>query len=286
MVKFIPPGLGWHRDLPDPRDWSVEDVRARSLLDRLKRPKGGRSGRPAEVDWREYFPPIDDQRQLASASAHACLGLVSYFTRRASGEALDGSRLFLYKTTRLLLDWPGDRGAPLRATLKAMVRFGIPPEHLWPYDVNRFDEEPGPFLYSFANEYRSMVYVRLDSGDASGAQTLEAVRSYLAAGFPCAFGLSLPGSLSAEPEIPAPTAFDTVQGGHAAIAVGYDDRKRIRSSKGALLIRNSWGASWGDAGYGWLPFVYFQRKMAVDVWTLLRPDWLESGEFEQPLYPS
>ena len=111
------------------------------------------------------------------------------------------------------------------------------------------------------------------------------VKSFLAAGFPCTFGFSLPGSLSAEPDIPAPTDFDGVRGGQAVVAVGYDDRRRIRSSKGAVLIRNSWGPSWGDGGYGWLPYDYFERKLALDAWTLLKPEWLRSGEFRHPLGP-
>jgi C1A family cysteine protease len=64
--------------------------------------------------------------------------------------------------------------------------------------------------------------------------------------------------------------------------VGYDDKLRIRSDKGALLVRNSWGADWGDGGYGWLPYEYVRQQLAVDFWTLLKPSWLKSGEFESP----
>jgi C1A family cysteine protease len=64
------------------------------------------------------------------------------------------------------------------------------------------------------------------------------------------------------------------------LAVGYDDARAIRSTRGALLTRNSWGTGWGDGGYGWLPEAYVKEQLAVDFWTFLRPEWLGSGEFE------
>lgn len=40
-------------------------------------------------------------------------------------------------------------------------------------------------------------------------------------------------------------------GGHFVTIVGWDDRK---GSKGAWLIKNSWGLGWGDKGYGWMEY--------------------------------
>jgi len=76
-----------------------------------------------------------------------------------------------------------------------------------------------------------------------------------------------------------------MMGGHAVCAVGYDDSKVIvnpsnkKSSKGALLIRNSWGSSWGDNGYGWLPYDYVLTGLASDWWSLLKADWIDTGMF-------
>src|SRR3981189_2567753 len=134
MSKFIPPGLGWHRDLPDLRDYSPAHPEVQTLLQALKRPRGARSSRPTRVDWREFCPPIEDQAGLNASPAHACLATYHYFERRAFGKVLEPSRLFLYKMTRQLMNWTGDTGASLRTTLKAMIRFGIPPESHWPYD--------------------------------------------------------------------------------------------------------------------------------------------------------
>jgi C1A family cysteine protease len=283
MSRFIPPALGWHRDLPDPRDFSPRDANVSALLKATRRPRGARTGLPAKVNWQEYCAPVEDQQPLASCTAHACIGLFQYFERRATGRAADPSPLFLYRTSRQLLRWTGDTGASLRTALKAMVRFGIPPAELWPYDPARLDATPDPFLYSFARDYQAIRYVRLDPADGGGADALGRVKAFLAAGFPSLFGFSALRSLTGDADIPAPTVYDSVCGGQAAVAVGYDDNRRIRSARGALLVRNSWGSGWGEGGYGWLPYAYVEQRLAVDFWTLLKPDWLDSGEFEHPL---
>jgi C1A family cysteine protease len=278
MSTFIPPALGWRRDLPDPRDYSPQHDRVAEHLKQLT----PREPWPERIDWREYCAGVDDQMNLAASTAHACVGLLQYFERRSRGRIIEPSRMFVYKTARRLLNWTGDTGATLRATLKAIARFGVPPERDWPYDPANVDEEPVPFAYSFARDFQSVCYVRLDGRDEGGGATLETVRSFLAAGYPSAFGFSVCTSLSPDAEIPFPTVFDAVRGGQAVMAVGYDDNRRIRSDKGALLIRSSWGIGWGDQGYGWLPYSYVREQLASDFWTLIKPDWLASGEFGWP----
>ncbi|HLN32201.1 MAG TPA: C1 family peptidase [Gemmataceae bacterium] len=274
--------LGWRRDLPDWRDYTPTSREIQGMLRAFKRPRRGQAAPPACVDWREFCPPIRDQEHLHACSSHAALALLQYFERRANGRLLQPSALFLYQMARRLIHETGDSGADLRTTLKALLRFGAPPEVHHPYAVDLLQEEPAAFLFSYTQEVAGIRYVRLDQRGGTGAETLESVRSFLAAGFLAAFGFPVANSVAQDADIPLPTVFDSIRGGQALVAVGYDDHRVIRSTRGALLIRNSWGPNWGEAGYGWLPYAFIEQQLAVDFWTLIKSEWLDSGEFGLP----
>ncbi|MBI5206396.1 MAG: hypothetical protein HY934_01245 [Candidatus Firestonebacteria bacterium] len=88
-------------------------------------------------------------------------------------------------------------------------------------------------------------------------------------------------------KIPFPGKGEKIEGGHAIVAVGYDDKMKIKNmdskgieTTGALLIRNSWGTGWGDAGYGWLPYEYVLKGLAQDFWSVIKKEWVDTGEFK------
>lgn len=280
MVKFEISGTGWRPDVPDSRDYTPKIPQIKLLLAPLSVDEN--PSRVSRVDLREYFPEADHQQRINCSCAHACISLVEYFQRLRYGHTTRLSRLFLYKTTRRLLGVTGNVSTDLRSTLHAIKSFGLPPERHWPYDDSTIDHEPDAFLYSFKEPYKSLSYVRLDAVDKRGKNTLKTVKAFLAAGIPVVFGFSVPSSISKSGDIPYRPRFDGVHGGQSVVAVGYDD-DRSRESKGSLLIRNSWGRSWGEDGYGWLPYAYVTKLLAADCWTILNPEWLATGGFTSPI---
>lgn len=288
--------MGWLPDYPDIRDYTFESkelLRSDEIRD-LVEPVGitrvDESTLPSSVDLRRWCPPVEDQGGIGSCTANAGAGVVEYYERRAFGKHLDASRLFLYKVTRNLAQLQGDSGAYIRSTMGALVMFGVPPEKYWPYTDKDpgFDHEPSAFCYSFAHNYRGIRYFRHDPADLSKVEVLESVRRALAAGVPSMFGFTVYSSISqaqADGGIPFPSTNDRVMGGHAVVAVGYDDKVEVRNAdgdsptEGALLIRNSWGERWGDKGYGWLPYEYVLKELAVDFWSMLKQDWVDTRQF-------
>ena len=296
-------GTGWLPPIPDMRDYTVEQPEIKKAQERLKiapaRLRGNGQTLPAAADLRPWCSPIEDQGALGSCTAHAAVGIVEYFERRAFGRHLDGSRLFVYKVTRNLLGLVGDTGAWLRNTMGALRLCGLPPEKYWPYTdaaqpgpghERTFDDEPSAFVYALAEDYECLSYFAHDplGQNIQPPAELDSVKRYVAAGVPAMFGFfGFPsaGASDVKGAFPFPGAGEQAIWGHAVVAIGYDDKLVITNTqynnktKGALLLRNSWGAGWGDQGYGWLPYDYVLNRLAVDFWSLLGMQYVDTGEF-------
>src|SRR5512139_2958320 len=179
-------GTGWLSPQPDLRDYTPASKQVTSFNRKLKFPsltaRLQDRKTAGHTDLREWCSPVENQLDLGACTAHAGIGIVEYFERRAFGKHIDASRLFLYKVTRNLLQWTGDTGAYLRTTMKALVCFGVPPEEFWPYNIERYDEEPAAFLYAFGLSYKTVQYYRLDPLDVPHDQVLQRIKAGLAAG--------------------------------------------------------------------------------------------------------
>lgn len=287
-------GTGWLLPLPDLRDYTEEHPDIAKVAEKLGIPPTGKAVKasPPKVDLRPWCSEIENQGNLGSCTAHAAIGIVEYFQRRAFDKHIDGSRLFVYKTTRNLMSVTGDTGAWLRNTMGALALCGVPPEQYWHYTDKKpdFDEEPSPFVYAVADNYEALRYFCHDplGMNIAPATVLANVKKYLAVGIPSMFGFFGFPSFSqsnVKGGIPYPCQGEKAEWGHAIVAVGYDDDMKIKNlncnkeTTGALLIRNSWGSIWGDKGYGWLPYDYVLNKVALDFWSLISMEWVDTNQF-------
>ncbi|MGD8450837.1 MAG: C1 family peptidase [Phycisphaerae bacterium] len=264
--------LGWLPDPLDHRDLRVQSATVKTALERTAKfaAKGAIKARattklPPSVDLSSECTRIENQGEIGSCTAHSVVGLLEYLWKQTYGKAVDASRLFVYKATRNLLGWTGDTGAFVRSTIKAVRLFGACPEDYWPYDEPAFDNEPPAFCYAFAQNFKTIIYYRLE-------EKVDALRASLAQGVPFAFGFTCFESLF-NPDveetgvIPFPGPNEAVIGGHAIMAVGYEQAKK------RFIIRNSWGRGWGRRGYGYLPYAYVEQGLADDCWCIVKSQY-------------
>ena len=267
QFTLIKSKLGWKRDLPDFRDFSLDVDTVFTPTTLLPNNK---------VLSEKNFSPIEDQLDLGSCTANAAAGIVEYMEKKAFNKYTDISRLFLYKVTRKLMGEVGDTGAYLRDTMKALRLFGALSEEYWNYDVETFDREPTAFEYAIASNYKSLSYYKVDPyGKSSDAVLLE-IKKLINKGIPMMFGFTCFSSLynAKSGIIPFPEPSERVIGGHAVTLVGYDDTSKT------FKIRNSWGPNWGVNGYGHLPYKYLSTGLMTDIWAILKQDWIDSEAFK------
>ncbi len=290
-------GTGWLPPLPDMRDYDNEHPTILKLAEKLGVEGSEKTIRlPKKVDLRPWCSPVEDQLNIGSCTANAAVGIVEYFQRRAYDIHIEGSRLFVYKATRKLMMSEGDSGAWLRSTMGALVLFGVPDERYLPYSLDgvnvnpNWDDEPDSFLYSMAKNYATINYFCHDphTKKRNRKEVLKSIKKYLAAGVPAMFGFyGFPSFEESDQPgaIPYPGDSEKAEWGHAIAAVGYDDYKKItntrfgNTTKGALLIRNSWGKQWGEDGYGWIPYDYVLDGLAEDFWSILNMEWVDTEQF-------
>jgi C1A family cysteine protease len=242
---------GWLPDLPDARDHLYAAPMA--VLSKL----------PASVDLRPKCPPVYDQGQLGSCTGNAIAGAIQFGRRKAKQKPdFVPSRLFIYYNERVIEHTVNtDAGAQIRDGIKCAVNQGACNEKTWPYNIAQFTKQPPAAAYQEAKKYQVTSYSRV-------TQTLSQLKGCLANGYPFVFGFTVYESFDSQQvaqtgvmTMPAPK--EKVVGGHAVLAVGYDDASQ------RFIIRNSWGPGWGQKGYFTMPYAYItESNLADDFWTI------------------
>lgn len=276
-------GLGCLRELPDLRDWHIDQHPAALQYFQTRPVFGydlkGWSATRSSVDLRQWCSPIEHQGRIGSCTAQAAAGMIEFLERRAHGRHIDASRAFIYKVTRKLLGWEGDTGAYIRTTMKALTIFGAPPESAWPYRTTSFDDEPSAYAYAYGQSFQALRYFRIDREGQSAERRIALMKAVLAGNIPLALGFMVYSYGDNEGRFPMPDSNDEPIGGHAVMLCGYDDNADVRGKKGAFLLRNSWGVGWGQKGYGWLPYEYVTSGLAWDIWALFSSEYLDETKF-------
>ena len=227
-------GYGWRPQLPDVRD--------RQYTRRLT------GARPPECDLRPSMPAVYDQGHLGSCTGNSIAAAMEYERDRQGLSDFVPARLFIYYNERALEGTvSSDSGAVIRDGVKVVNTDGVCPETLWPYDIGMFAVKPPKRCYVAALTDKAVQYLAV--------QTLGDLKDSISSSLAVVFGFTVYESFES-PSVahtgvmPMPQPGEATVGGHCVVAVGYSD------PKSQVIVRNSWGPSWGDAGYFYMPYEY------------------------------
>lgn len=248
-------GLGWRPQTPDKRDLAFRYHPAPHVAQDL----------PEEAYTKEF--PIWDQGALGSCTGNGVAHVVlDDAVRQALLKPTDvPSRLMIYYNERV---WEGtvkeDAGAEIRDGIKVVAKYGVCLEagpSSWPYDTSKFTRQPPKKCYTKGLKFQAISYHTVTQ------DTLN-LRACIAEGFPIVFGFACYPELDSSEVartglLPMPAVGAECIGGHCVTIVGYDNTRRL------FKLRNSWGDTWGDRGYFWMPYEYvIRRDLSSDFWTI------------------
>jgi len=253
---------GWKPDLPDQRDYSYAV------------PAGVVQTIPSLVDLRPQCPAVYNQGDIGSCTANAIAGALEFDMIKQRLPSFTPSRLFIYYNERSMEGTVGsDSGAYIRDGIKSVASQGDCPESEWTYDATpplagnvfapdaKAATQPYPQCYTDAVQHKALTYMSID-------RNLADMKGCLASTYPFVFGFTVYASFESSAVassgiVPMPTAGEPTMGGHAVLAVSYDD------SKNMFIIRNSWGPDWGLGGYFYMPYAYLlDNNLSDDFWTI------------------
>ncbi len=223
---------------------------------------------PPSADMRPQLSPVDNQGHVGSCTGFAATGLAEYLDRK-QGKTEELSPGFVYL---MELKEDGnlgeDAGSYISTSIKVLKQYGICGEHDHPY-ISAADQTDPKKISAYLSVLPSADAMKcaLDRRVTSATQIpdLAGFKKSIAAGNPVVFGITVYASFR-NPEVkttgvvPLPKSGEQVLGGHAILAVGYDEAKQ------QVLFRNSWSPAWGDKGYGYLPYTYFNASRVHDAW--------------------
>jgi len=242
---------GWRNSTPDHRDTLYKFV-----------PTFVPEQLPPSYDTSSIIDWMYDQGSEGSCTAQSSISCTRYERKLGKLPEIIGSRNFQYWNTRKMEgDTSQDNGAQIRDAMKVLNQTGICHESLWDYMPSTLFATPPKAAYIDAAKNVVSVYQSVDQNNV-------AMRSCLASGHPFVFGFAVYESFMSEGVAHTgvasmPDTNEKQLGGHAVMAVGYDDATR------RYKIMNSWGAGWGDKGYFYLPYAYVEDpNLADDFWTV------------------
>ncbi len=185
------------------------------------------------TDLRVYDTPIKNQGSRPWCTSFATIAAVENLGRRFFGTSMDLSEIHHFRSYGVYQTSP---------SLEAGRTRGFIDESLWPYYGQKQAGADGKVRAKLSASRKIKL-------------TLSDVVASIRAGEPVVINLDVNGSFMNPKSGGIIMPGGAKQGGHAIVLTGVVVDSRVGGG-GYFIIKNSWGSSWGNRGYGYIPFSY------------------------------
>ena len=215
-----------------------------------------------------------DQGQLGACTAHGIAQMLYVAMKanptQANVAAFILARLWLYYEERALEGTVNqDAGANIGDGMRILASKGIPSETVYPYDISKFTDNPGPAVDRAAYDSRGQLNINYHPISSTDDALITDVEAALTNKMSVVFGCTVTEQFcGTQPSgtIHTPSAGSQVGGGHCEAVIGHDRANQ------RFKVKNSWGSAWGDPTAGpdcwWMGYDYFTDGVwgASDAW--------------------
>ena len=238
---------------PDPRDFQFKAFAGTEAL-------------PEAFIRKAEMSPVRDQGKFGTCVGHAAWAIKEWQENQQQNTPQGGlSPRFIYQMAKQIDGIPNTPGTYPRIAFKVMQDYGDCPESVFPYSEMYRDynlPRPPDNVIKAAEPYKISAYAQINTLD-------ELKRAVIEQG-PVMIGVMVTDSFvytsrmsNGTVYIPKPEGF--LRGGHAITIVGYDNNIQLGKYKGGVLMMNSWGTSWGDKGFAWIPYAAWTEPWWIDM---------------------
>lgn len=205
----------------------------------------GQGGLAIRVDLRKAWETVRDQG--GRSACLACAASDAHAHAHERRRPLSAEFLF-YHAAQMMPGRVVTAGLTFAAVDAALKAHGQPDEDEWPYSAT----PPSPWN-------PPTVTTRWYGSLHTAAADIATIVSRIESRQPVVLGLRLSTGFYSVTTAPfVIPALGPGFGGHAVLGVGMAD---YAPAGELILIRNSWGSTWGDQGYAWLPTAYLHDKL-------------------------
>ena len=194
------------------------------------------------------LPSVIDQGDLGACVTNAFFYCVS----KQTNKVVTLSRLFLYAICRCIDYTPlsQDDGTTVRTACKSISQYGVCKENIYPYITTNYINFPPINVFNNSKKFKKFNYTFINQDLVSIKNCLYTNSTPVIFGFMVYSSFMTP-SVASTGIVPQPEINnETLEGGHCMCIVGYNDTTQ------QFKCANSWGTSWGQGGYCYLPYSY------------------------------